>query len=112
MTDGFDSNDAAEAWNMLETPEDVVQYLLNGEIGITVPVAVEDLSDISIIAPINQPEDVEKSMSLLHLNLLIWGMSSLYLSFSWNQTLPIFKSCMISITMGPSGLISTSQMLG
>lgn len=64
VTDGFDSNDAAEAWNMLETPEDIVQYLLNGEIGITVPVAVEDLSDISIIAPINQPEDVEKTTSL------------------------------------------------
>lgn len=64
VTDGFDSNDAAEAWNMLETPEDVVQYLLNGEIGITVPVALEDLSDISIVAPINQPEDVEKPTSL------------------------------------------------
>ena len=64
VTDGFDSTDAAEAWSMFETPEDVVQYLLNGEIGITVPVSLEDLSDISIIAPINQPEDVEKPTSL------------------------------------------------
>lgn len=48
-----DKQDLEKDWEQFSDPQDVVQYLMDGEIGISIPVAVEDLSDVSIIAPIN-----------------------------------------------------------
>ena len=48
-----DKQDLEKDWEQFSNPQDVVQYLMDGEIGISIPVAVEDLSDVSIVAPIN-----------------------------------------------------------
>lgn len=56
-----DKQDLENDWNQFSSPEEVADYLLQGEIGISIPVAVEDLGDISIIQPINADEACDES---------------------------------------------------
>lgn len=48
-----DKHDLEKDWEQFSDPQDVVQYLMDGEIGISIPVSLEDLGDVSITAPIN-----------------------------------------------------------
>lgn len=52
-SENWDSTDMAETWASFKDPEDVVSYFLEGEIGITVPVPVEELGDTTVSPVIN-----------------------------------------------------------
>ena len=52
-SEGWDSTDMAETWASFKDPKDVISFFSEGDLGITVPVPVEELGDTAAFPVIN-----------------------------------------------------------